>query len=69
MMEEIWNEDWASYIKTAADLNNQLSAAAELLKDTEATVSELELMKESVDHAKDALPEALEQTDTENHTR
>ena len=50
-------EDWASYIKTAADLNNQLSAAAELLKDTEATVSELELMKESVDHAKDALPE------------
>ena len=50
-------EDWASYIKTAADLNNQLSAAVELLKDTEATVSELELMKESVDHAKDALPE------------
>ena len=50
-------EDWASYIKTAADLNNQLSAAAELLKDTEATVSELELMKESVDHAEDALPE------------
>ena len=35
MMEEIWNEDWASYIKTAADLNNQLSAAVELLKDTE----------------------------------
>lgn len=57
MMEEILEEDWASYIKTAADLNNQLSAAAELLKDTEATVSELELMKESVDHAKDALPE------------
>lgn len=51
------DEDWASYIKTAADLNNQLSSAVELLKDTEATVSELELMKESVDHAKDALPE------------
>ncbi|MEI3150733.1 MAG: hypothetical protein V8S55_04390 [Mediterraneibacter faecis] len=40
------NEDWASYVNTAADLDNQLDAAVELLKDTEATVSELNLMKE-----------------------
>lgn len=50
-------EDWASYIKTATDLKNQLDAAVELLKDTECTVSELELMKESVERAENALPE------------
>ena len=49
------NEDWASYINTAADLDNQLDAAIELLKDKECTVTELNLMKKSVDEAKDAL--------------
>ena len=49
------NEDWASYVNTAADLDNQLDAAVELLKDTECTVTELNLMKKSVDEAKDAL--------------
>ena len=49
------NEDWASYVNTAANLDNQLDAAVELLKDTECTVTELNLMKKSVDEAKDAL--------------
>ena len=49
------NEDWASYVNTAADLDNQLDAAIELLQDKECTVTELNLMKKSVDKAKDAL--------------
>lgn len=49
------NEDWASYVNTAADLDNQLDAAIELLQDKECTVTELNLMKKSVDEAKDAL--------------
>ena len=48
-------EEWASYIKTAADLKKQTDAAEALLKDKECGVSQLELMQESVNHARDAL--------------
>ena len=48
-------EDWATYITTAADLKNQIDAAAALLAEEDCTVSELNAMKTAVDTAKDTL--------------
>ena len=48
-------EDWATYITTAADLKNQIDAAAALLAEEDCTVSELNVMKTAVDTAKDTL--------------
>lgn len=48
-------EEWATYITTAAELKNQIDAAAALLAEEDCTVSELNAMKEAVGTAKNAL--------------